>query len=117
MMIISFGVLHSRWHEVWARAQGTQVRERESWLSLHTDKLVSKPFRFQNPIDTKIEAIAAAAKELNELRETWLNPLEWTLTRVFCNSRATSDGPWSRFVQRAGCTRYRYNPLPKAGSA
>ena len=25
-----FGVLHSRAHEVWARAQGTQVRERES---------------------------------------------------------------------------------------
>ena len=26
----SFGVLHSRVHELWARAQGTQVRERES---------------------------------------------------------------------------------------
>src|SRR5207244_3995110 len=25
-----FGLLHSRVHEVWARAQGTQVRERES---------------------------------------------------------------------------------------
>jgi len=41
--------------------------------------------------------IAAAAKELNELRERWLNPPEWTETRTleFPGSRS---GPWSRYV-------------------
>jgi hypothetical protein len=42
-------------------------------------------------------SIAAAAKELNELRERWLNPPEWTETRTleFPGSRS---GPWSRYV-------------------
>src|SRR5204862_2816775 len=40
---------------------------------------------------------SAAAKELNELRENWLNPPEWITTRVLEFPGAT-DGPWSRFV-------------------
>jgi hypothetical protein len=41
--------------------------------------------------------IAAAAKELNELRERWLNPPEWAETRTleFPGSRS---GPWARYV-------------------
>jgi hypothetical protein len=41
--------------------------------------------------------IEAAAKELNELRERWLNPPEWTETRTleFPGSRS---GPWARYV-------------------
>jgi len=31
--------------------------------------------------------ISAAAKELNELRENWLNPPEWTTTRILEVSR------------------------------
>ncbi len=34
---------------------------------------------------------------MNELRENWLNPPEWTMTRVLEFPGAT-DGPWSRFV-------------------
>jgi hypothetical protein len=41
--------------------------------------------------------ISTAAIELNELREKWLNPPEWTTTRVLEFPGAT-DGPWSRFV-------------------
>ena len=42
-------------------------------------------------------AIAAAAKELNELREEWLNPAAWTVERLleFPGSQA---GPWARYV-------------------
>jgi len=40
-------------------------------------------------------AIAAAAKELNELRECWLNPPEWTQTRAREFSGSV-DGPWAR---------------------
>ena len=43
------------------------------------------------------DAIAAAAKELNELRENWLNPPEWTATRTL-EFPGSTDGPWSRFV-------------------
>ena len=42
-------------------------------------------------------AIAAAAKELNELRENWLNPPEWTQTRVL-EFPGTVGGPWDRYI-------------------
>ena len=35
----TFGVLHSRFHEVWARAMGTQLREVESGFPLHSNHL------------------------------------------------------------------------------
>lgn len=41
--------------------------------------------------------IAAAAKELDKLRERWLNPPEWTREEVL-EFPATPDGPWARFV-------------------
>jgi hypothetical protein len=42
-------------------------------------------------------AIAAAAKELNELRERWLNPPEWMVERIL-EFPGSADGPWSRYV-------------------
>jgi hypothetical protein len=44
-------------------------------------------------------AIAAAAKELNELRERWLNPPEWTTERVL-EFPGTVGGPWDRYIDR-----------------
>ena len=46
-------------------------------------------------------AIAAAAKELNELRERWLNPPEWTVEKIL-EFPASVDGPWSRYVDCGG---------------
>src|SRR5439155_16039091 len=91
-----FGVLHSRFHEVWARAQGTQVRERESGFR-YTPTTCFETFPFSEPNEQQKSNISAAAKELNELRENWLNPPEWITTRVLEFSGST-DGPWSRFV-------------------
>ena len=45
-------------------------------------------------------AIGAAAKELNELRERWLNPPEWTRTETQ-KFPASVGGPWDRFIDRA----------------
>jgi hypothetical protein len=42
-------------------------------------------------------AIAAAAKELNELRERWLNPPEWTVERVL-EFPGSVTGPWARYI-------------------
>ena len=41
--------------------------------------------------------IADAAKELNELRERWLNPPEWTVERIL-EFPGTFNGPWARYV-------------------
>jgi len=127
-----FGILHSRFHEVWARSQGTQVRERESGFR-YTPTTCFETFPFPFPLkkplplgestpesealaahhyftakedpapygaDVDRAAIAAAAQALNELRERWLNPPEWTRTD-WLEFPATVGGPWDRFIDRS----------------
>jgi hypothetical protein len=148
-----FGVLQSRVHEVWARRQGTQVRERESGFR-YTPTTCFENFPFPFPDDLPPAAapaaklpphkpepdrtyaemlaakhycmgkedpppygsrsrpeqscfspsapedhatIAAAAEELNELRERWLNPPEWTVERIL-EFPGSAGGPWARYV-------------------
>lgn len=94
---ITLGLLHSRAHEVWARAQGTQLRERESGFR-YTPTSCFETFPFPEPTPDQREAIAAAAKELDDLRSRWLNPPEWTREEVLTFPGST-DGPWGRYVQ------------------
>jgi type II restriction/modification system DNA methylase subunit YeeA len=74
-----FGVLHSRVHELWARAMGTQLREAESGFR-YTPSTTFETFPFPWPPgqepqdDARVAAIAAAARRLVELRDNWLNP-------------------------------------------
>lgn len=76
-----FGVVHSKLQEVWARAQGTQVRERESGFR-YTATTCFEAFPFPIPSTEQEAAIAAAARELDALRSAWLNPPEWTREEV-----------------------------------
>jgi type II restriction/modification system DNA methylase subunit YeeA len=92
----SFGLLHSRVHEVWARAQGTQLRERESGFR-YTPTTCFETFPFPQPTPAQEAAIAQAAKDLDRLRINWLNPLEWTREEVL-EFPGSVDGPWARFV-------------------
>ncbi len=162
-----FGVLHSRFHEVWSLSQGTQLRERESGFRYTpTTCFETFPFPFPDdlqpfPAPTAVSAepeemvlnggmadmvrrrflelkeepppyggsrrresaltsspaseselrgltsaatpdqhraaISAAARELNELRERWLNPPEWMETRVL-EFPGTVGGPWDRYI-------------------
>jgi type II restriction/modification system DNA methylase subunit YeeA len=74
-----FGVLHSHLHEVWARAQGTQVREVESGFRYTpTSTFDTFPFPWppgKEPQDgAVVQAIAVAASELVTKRDAWLNP-------------------------------------------
>ena len=69
----TFGVLHSRFHEAWARAMGTQLREVESGFR-YTPTTCFETFPFPEPTDAQREAIAEAARKLDELRQGWLNP-------------------------------------------
>jgi type II restriction/modification system DNA methylase subunit YeeA len=68
-----FGVLHSRIHEVWARGLGTQLREVESGYR-YTPTTTFESFPMPHPSPEVVETISAAARELNNLREGWLNP-------------------------------------------
>jgi hypothetical protein len=90
------GVLHSRVHEIWARSQGTQVRERESGFR-YTPTTCFETFPFPEPTSVQRDAIAAAAKEVDALRTIWLNPPEWTRTEVL-EFPGSVDGPWKRYV-------------------
>jgi len=74
-----FGILQARPHEVWARAQGTQVREVESGFR-YTPTSTFETFPFPWPPGSEpkdsalVEAIAEAARELVAKRDAWLNP-------------------------------------------
>jgi len=92
----SFGVLHSRIHEVWARVQGTQLREAQSGFR-YTPTTCFETFPFPEPTEEQEAAIAEAARELNELRERWLNPPEWTRTEIL-EFPGSADGPWAPYV-------------------
>ena len=67
-----FGVLHSRIHGLWATAMGTQLEDRPRY----TPTTCFETFPFPTPTDEQRAAIAAAAAELNGLRENWLNPVD-----------------------------------------
>ena len=79
----TFGILHSRFHETWSLRLCT-------WLGVgndprYTPSTTFETFPFPEGLtpnvpaaayagDPRAIAIATAAKRLNELRETWLNP-------------------------------------------
>jgi type II restriction/modification system DNA methylase subunit YeeA len=69
----TFGVLHSRVHEVWTRAQGTQVREAESGFR-YTPTTCFETFTFPDPTPEQRARVGEAARRLVELRDGWLNP-------------------------------------------
>ena len=70
-----YGVLHSKAHFLWAEAMGTQLREANSG-SRYLISTCFETFPFPRPTNAQREAIAAAAAELNRLRENWLNPVD-----------------------------------------
>ena len=80
----TFGILHSRFHELWALRMGTSLEDRPRYTPTTTFETLPfpdgltpnlNPSAYTNP---HAEAIAQAALRLNELRENWLNPPEWS---------------------------------------
>jgi hypothetical protein len=70
------GVLHSKVHELWALRQGTQLEDRPRYTP--TTCFETFPFPWppgKEPVDDpRVQAIAAAAKDLVDKRDRWLNP-------------------------------------------
>ena len=75
-----FGVLQSTPHEIWSRRLGTQLRDAVSGFR-YTSTTTFETFPFpwppgKEPVDDPlIFNISAAAKELVEKRDNWLNPI------------------------------------------
>jgi type II restriction/modification system DNA methylase subunit YeeA len=88
----TFGILHSRFHELWSLRLGTSLEDRPRYTPTTTFETFPFPAGM-TPRDTApvggqatppcmaphvtAANIAAAARRLNELRENWLNPPEW----------------------------------------
>jgi hypothetical protein len=92
-----FGVLHSRIHEAWTLATC-------AWHGIGNDATYNptecfETFPFPTPTPAQCDAIGAVTKELNELRESWLNPPEWTAKRTL-EFPASADGPWARYLDQ-----------------
>ncbi|MDK9689596.1 class I SAM-dependent DNA methyltransferase [Azospira sp.] len=89
---LTFGILHSRFHELWSLRLGTSLEDRPRYTPTTTFETFPFPAGM-TPRDTAPQAgqgsppclagevaaerIAAAARRLNERREAWLNPPEW----------------------------------------
>lgn len=91
-----FGVLHSRLHEAWALRMGTRLETRPRY----TPTTSFETFPFPHPTPAQEAAIAAAAKELDDLRTRWLNPPEWTREELL-EFPGSVGGPWARYVHDA----------------
>ena len=77
----SYGILHSRFHELWSLRLGTSLEDRPRYTSSTTFRTFPFPEGLTPNIpaadyadDPRAQAIASAATRLNELRENWLNP-------------------------------------------
>ncbi len=93
----SFGILHSRFHELWSLRLGTALEDRPRYTPSSTfetfpfpEGLTPADTRGQPQVEGELQlppvaaehlpaayAIASAAQRLNNLRENWLNPAEW----------------------------------------
>lgn len=80
----TFGILHGRFHELWALRLGTSLEDRPRYTPTTTFETFPFPEGLTPDIpatdyaaDPRVQAIAETARRLNELRENWLNPPEW----------------------------------------
>jgi type II restriction/modification system DNA methylase subunit YeeA len=102
-----FGVVQSRFHEIWSLQQGTVMGGN---TPRYTPSTSFETFSFPHPTPKQEAAIAAAAEELNALRERWLNPPEWTVEKIL-EFPGSANGAWARYVVKpdkngVGTVRY-----------
>jgi len=71
-----FGVLHSRAHEVWSLRMGTSLEDRPRYTPTTCFETFPLPWApgAEPWQDARVQAIADAARALDETRNRWLNP-------------------------------------------
>jgi type II restriction/modification system DNA methylase subunit YeeA len=78
----TFGILSSSFHELWALRMGTSLEDRPRYTPTTTFETFPFPEGLTPNLDPAdytnphADAIAEAARTLNDLRERWLNPPE-----------------------------------------
>ena len=80
----TFGILHSRFHELWSLRLGTSLEDRPRYTPTTTFQTFPFPEGLTPNIpaanyanDPRAIAIAQAGRRLVQLRNRWLNPPEW----------------------------------------
>ncbi len=80
----TFGILHSRFHEIWSLRLGTSLEDRPRYTPTTTFETFPFPPGLTPDIpasdyagDPRAKAVASAARGLVELRDRWLSPPEW----------------------------------------
>ncbi len=80
----TFGILHSRFHEVWSLRLGTSLEDRPRYTPTTTFETFPFPPGLTPEIpaadyadDPRSVAVAYEARRLVEMRDRWLNPPEW----------------------------------------
>ena len=80
----TFGILHSRFHELWSLRLGTSLEDRPRYTPSTTFETFPFPAGLTPDVpaaeylsDPRATAIAEASRRLVELRDRWLNPPEW----------------------------------------
>ena len=80
----TFGILHSRFHEIWSLRLGTSLGDTPRYTPSTTFETFPFPPGLTPDVpaagyaeDPRAAAVAAAARRLVELRDRWLNPPEW----------------------------------------
>ena len=82
----TFGILHSRFHEIWSLRLGTWLGKGNDPRYTPTSTFATFPFpaslapavpATEYASDPRSAAIATRARRLVELRDRWLNPPEW----------------------------------------
>ena len=80
----TFGILHSRFHEIWSLRRGTSLEDRPRYTPTSTFEMFPFPLGLAPDVpaseyasDSRATVIATEARRLVELRDRWLNPPEW----------------------------------------
>ncbi len=113
----SFGVLHSRVHELWALRMGTFLGVGND--PRYTPTTCFETFPFPKPTEEQREGITAAARRLDGLRRNWLNPdgasevelKKRTLTNLY-NTRPTWLANAHAALDRAVFAAYGWPEVP-----
>jgi hypothetical protein len=135
----TFGILHSRFHEMWALRMGTSLEDRPRYTpttcfetfpfpegltpadtahqlteALPSGALIPAQLAEGSSLKAAASRIAEASHRLNALREAWLNPPEWTerVPEVVPLGMDRSPYP-DRVVPRAGLSEADTKALQK----
>ncbi len=80
----TFGILHSRFHEIWSLRLGTSLEDRPRYTPSTTFETFPFPPGLAPDVpateyasNPRAMAVALEARRLVELRDRWLNPPEW----------------------------------------